>query len=381
MPLLFKNGKLVVNDIDQLVFSDDPNSCRCCPGLCECPPGSLYASPKYVDDLVTVWSNIPDSYGETLFFDVTRRTQTGGVSKNFLDRQWSISGLSALNGTWPGILTFLGGTTVCDPPDVVPACPYDDPRVGCKWKSRWPIVPITGTYYNKRLYDDTAIRPNIPITDRVDNFFITGYALAAFPPTGFPRLDEFFYNPQRGSIKVYACLSTDPYGVNKVAGFSIEMQLIPPNESIIKYIPYPSFGFSYYRFDNCQLENRFELVSGGGFFSPLMSPLVHPNMLGVEYPFFWAPFCDVADELGARDPHYVTEYDFLSCNGFESPSVSGSYSLGACSGAGSFSGETDRFDIGHDGGTVRPFIAYDATYNFSTDAFAFDVTRTATILP
>lgn len=381
MPLLFKNGKLVVNDIDQLVFSDDPNSCRCCPGLCECPPGSLYAIPKYVDDLVTEWSNIPDTYEETVFYDVTRRTQAGGVSRNLLDSKVTINGLSALNGTWPGILTLFGGTTVCDPPDVVPACPYDDPRYGCRWKSRWPIVPITGTYYYKQFYDDRAVRPNIPVTAVEENYFINGYAVAALPPAYQANSDEYFFRTHRASILLWACLSTDVYGVNTVGEFSVQMLVDYGGLTVIAYNPDTPF-LGEYRFDGCFLTKRFELVSGGGFFSALMSPLVFPNMLALLLVrIFGGGGCPYTTLLGNRDPHYVTEYNFLSCNAFANSSVSESYSLGACSGAGSFSGETDRFDIGHDGGTVRPYIAYDATYNYSTDAFAFDVTRTATILP
>ena len=171
MPLLFKNGKLVLNDIDQLVFSDDPNSCRCCPGLCECPSGSDYSVPKYVSDVSFTFSNVPDTYFGERNYDITVQYSNGVVDKYVSERRFEVSGISALNGTYPFSLDSISSPgTACTQPDPFPTCAYDA-NMDCQWVRSEPVVPITGIFRNYGYTRLSGVESTIE-----ENYYITGWA-------------------------------------------------------------------------------------------------------------------------------------------------------------------------------------------------------------
>ena len=171
MPLLFKNGKLVINDIEQLVFSDDPNSCRCCHGLCECPSGSDYSVPKYVSDVSFTFSNVPDSYFGERNYDITVQYSNGVVDKYISERRFEVSGISALNGTYPFSLDSISSPgTACTQPDPFPTCAYDA-NMDCQWVRNEPVVPITGTFRNYGFTRLSGVESTIE-----ENYYITGWA-------------------------------------------------------------------------------------------------------------------------------------------------------------------------------------------------------------
>ena len=341
MPLLFKNGKLVVNDIDQLVFSDDPNSCRCCPGLCECPSGSDYAVPKYIDDLSIEWSNIPASYEETRNQEVINRLQNGSVATYRLNTSITINGLDGLNGTWPALLSETNGGATCTAPNPVPPCVYDDTRAACSWWQRVPVVSISGTYSREEYQDLRAYFPNSSVTDTNQTYYITGKAQAAI-----------------GQVFGYGCLSTDAYGVDKVGGFGFAFIAGP------KATYKDTVGSRVSSRTDCTLNTPIVLGLGSG----LPKTVAFPSMLLPLSITTSSNACQVDVDSIPNDPFYVDGPPWATCTDFSSLGSSGSFSLNGCSGSGSESGQS---------GTV----AYSATWSYTQSNFAWDYTRSISILP
>jgi len=200
MPLLFKNGKLVINDIDQLVFSDDPDSCRCCPGACECPAGSDYelTGPKYLEDVSFSISNLADTYFGETNYQVDVRWSDGKVDQYIRRRRYDVSGISALNGTWPLSLESISNPGMaCVQPDPFPACPFDA-NMDCHWIRDLPVVPLSGSFSNYELTNSE--RYNIQ-TEVSESFFITGWAMGT--PTGTIQ--------NTGSVLLVLCLREGSY--------------------------------------------------------------------------------------------------------------------------------------------------------------------------
>ena len=207
MPLLFKNGKLVINDIDQLVFSDDPDSCRCCPGACECPAGSDFAAsgPKYIDDINVALSNFPNTYEESKYEGYLVQYQNGQVVRQIDEAYLTIAGISALNGTYPGELKQAGTATDCTLPDPLPACPYDS-QVACEWRVPTASVAINGTL-RIRQYRYQRF-PNDVETDNDKTYYLTGYATAL--------------TTQNGRVLIQCCVRETSYSGTVVGAFTIE---------------------------------------------------------------------------------------------------------------------------------------------------------------
>jgi len=212
MPLLFKNGKLVINDIDQLVFSDDPDSCRCCPGACECTPGSDYelTGPKYLEDVSFSFSNVQDTYSEEINVDETVRWSDGIVDRFIVERSFEITGISALNGTHPfSLKNYLDLETDCVQPDPFPPCPLNA-NPDCVWTRKTPTAPITGIFRNRQYYK----KDNIVQTDIDQTLFITGWAI------GFPSQFKSGLG-SKGQIWLSTCIRSGSYSGDGIAFLTI----------------------------------------------------------------------------------------------------------------------------------------------------------------
>jgi len=345
MPLLFKTGKLVINDIDQLVFSDDPDSCRCCPGLCECPAGSDFAAPKYIDDLYVVWSNIPNTYSETRNYSITNRLGNGSVAISEQTATLTINGLSGLNGTWAGLLSTSPGGAECVAPDPVPACPYNDSRAGCTWYQQVAIASITGTYEVTRKLDLRAFFPGSTPIDESATYYINGRALAG--------TNDLVY--------MWACLSTDAYGTNKVGGFGIFARKTPGGEQMSYQ---DILGSRLDTREDCTLVRSLSMNLGSGG-APLI-PAFPAMMLPITVNTSGDTSCQVYVDTIPSPPSYGAAAPWAICS--EVLGSSGTYSLAGCSGSGAESGQT---------GT----IAYDASWSYSISQFDWDYTKTVSILP
>lgn len=212
MPLLFKNGKLVVNDIDQLVFSEDPDSCRCCPGACDCTPGSEYelTGPKYLEDVSFSFSNVQDTYSEEVNVDETVQWSDGFVDRFILERSFEISGISALNGTHPlSLKSYLDLETDCLQPDPFPPCPLNA-NPDCVWTRKTPTAPITGVFRNRQYLR----RNGIVETDIDQTLYITGWAI------GFPSQWKEGLTSQ-AQIWLSACIRRGSYSGDGIASLTM----------------------------------------------------------------------------------------------------------------------------------------------------------------
>jgi hypothetical protein len=214
MPLLFKNGKLVINDIDQLVFSDDPDSCRCCPGLCECPPDADYAVPKYVEDVSFSISNLADTYFAETNYQVDVQWSDAKIDKYIRRRRFDVSGISALNGTWPLSLESISNPEMaCVQPDPFPACAFDA-NMDCHWTRGLPVVPLTGSFSN---YEFTNLQRSNTQIEVSESFFITGWAMGTPPGT----------IQNTGSILLILCLREGSYTGDVKRTFRIQSASFP----------------------------------------------------------------------------------------------------------------------------------------------------------
>jgi len=377
MPLLIKNGKLVINDIDQLVFSDDPDSCRCCPGACECPSGSYYATPKYISDMSTAWSNIPDTYTETKSWDILHRLRTGATAREILDAELTISGMSAINGTWPGKLATSWTSDECEAPSPVPDCPYNDTRALCSWFEYIPVVSVTGTYKERYFYDFTAY--GTPTTFDYDNtYFVNGFAVAYATLYGIrPYITGGWIPMPTEQFQMQLCISNDPYGNDPVD--YIIMGLGKARHTNDPYFFFNNFVINQgYRY-NCTETVRLNV---GGYqninesrvaFPPMVTPLLSPGAYGGIFcsnppvkqtsSYYGNPY--LAPELLSTDTTPL--HRFVTCSQITSESQSAS--IPACSGAGSDTGLLYRGGV------------FDASWSYSTSAFAWDYTRTINLAP
>jgi len=347
MPLLFKNGKLVINDIDQLVFSDDPDSCRCCPGACECPSGSDYAEPKYLDDINFAVTGFPATYTETSserFRDVSARFFTDTL----IVKNLSLSGFSGLNGTYPGtLLSAADGVTECEPPSPVPECPYDDTRVGCYWKINYPRVYITGSLsiYYLRVGNETGQDYRIETTD---NYFVYGVASLG---TGYSTTDNVV-----GGATVLGCFSSSPYGAGDYyRGFAME------------FLDRPTLG------DATVFQGSYIKTNCDPYFpSQWVTPdqLVKPIQLTTVPNLFTSGSCP-----GSLDYNPTRlglgEFPWAFCSDPTTGLSSVNFSISDCAVSGSI------------GGPVLgvPFLSRFYDYSFTSDAFSFQYQWNPTILP
>lgn len=113
------DGKLYVSDV-----------CPPCCDPCVCPEGSEYTTPKRITDLTLEVSGIVDTFNEI----------AGGNSI-------SISGISALNGTYNATLVTKADHSIACPSYSPASCPLDDEEyANCVWLLRVPWVQISGTY-------------------------------------------------------------------------------------------------------------------------------------------------------------------------------------------------------------------------------------------
>lgn len=207
MPLLFKNGKLVVNDIDQLVFSDDPNSCRCCPGLCQCDDGS---TPQYLSDVSVAFSNVQDTYSEEIDISEVVQYSDGVVDEFILKRSFEISGISGLNGTYPFSLKTLPNLdSDCVQPDPIPPCAFDT-NTNCLWVVNAPTVFVSGAFRNREF----VRRDGVIEIDKDQTLYISGYAV------GFPNNSATGLR-STATIRVFLCVRQGSYSGDSLATFNL----------------------------------------------------------------------------------------------------------------------------------------------------------------
>lgn len=343
MPLLFKNGKLVVNDIDQLVFSEDPDSCRCCPGLCECPPDADYAVPKYVQDASFSVSNVPDTYSSELNRKVTRRYSNGQVFQASVFRQFTVSGLSALNGTYPHSLEdqYSPGTP-CVQPDPFPACAFDA-NPNCVWYRTIPIVPITGSFTNV----ENDSRFGFPYIN--ESFFITGTARAIPFPTDL------------GAIEIYMCLRDGSYSGNVKHVFFVSFRNVYKSTTNV-YVPQILE----------KIINGFEITrrncDDGGFWGILPPGISYPGTMlstyvSIEQTSTCLEFPSIRDSI----------YPYRCYDSF----VGGTnFSIANCQG-----NETRIDSVAPNPITGTPGFVTEWAWDYDLDGFDFDITRSYTLDP
>ena len=343
MPLLFKNGKLVINDIDQLVFSEDPDSCRCCPGACECPADADYAVPKYVEDASFSVSNVPDTYASELNREVIRRYSNGDVFQASVFRQFTISGLSALNGTYPHSLEdqYSPGTP-CVQPDPFPACAFDA-NPNCRWYRTLPVVPIAGSFTN--VENDT--RFGFPYIN--ESFYITGTARAVPYPTSL------------GSIEVYMCLREGSYGGTVKHVFFVRFQNIYKSVSNI-YVPQ-----IYERIIGTSETTRTD-CEDIAFWRILPPGISYPATMLNSY---------VSVEQTLTCPEFPTTRDDIHPYWCYDSSIGGtSFSIASCQGS-----ETRVDSVPPNPITGTPGYVTEWAWDYDLDGFDFDITRSYTLNP
>lgn len=305
MPLLFKNGKLVVNDLDQLVFSDDPSSCRCCPGAatCDCPVDADFTSPKYVDDVYVSVSDLPDTYQESKYIRYFVQYQNGQIVDQIDEAYVTISGISALNGTYPGELKQWNSESDCVLPVPLPTCPYDT-LVSCNWRVPAAYVSVTGTL---RLRQYRYIRlPNDVATDSDNTYYLTGNAFAL--------------TNQKGRILIRCCVREGSYSGTVIGAFVIEANKGFDGQQP-EIMAYSTRTSSTLTRSGCELE----WTTGANFGqTPVYFPsmLVHQNIID---------FIDIC--VTPSDPVGYTYFPFYTCNNVGESDVL--YSLIGCGDSGS----------------------------------------------
>ena len=247
----------------------------------------------------------------------------------------TISGISALNGTYPGELKQWNSESDCVLPDPLPACPYDS-LVSCQWRVPVPYVSVTGTL---RLRQYRYIRlPNDVATDSDNTYYLTGNAFAL--------------TNQNGRVLIRCCVRQGSYSGTVIGAFVIEASKGFDGQQPER-MAYTTRTSSTLTRSGCELE-------WGNFGTTLVffpSMLVHQNII------------DFIDNCVVQSgPAGYSYFPFYTCNNLSAIDVA--YSLIGCSGSGT---QTDLIALGT--ATVT------TTWSYSISQFDYNIDWTITYNP